>query len=100
MEAKQLDDKFTQTELSTLRDDLAKVEQASKMKDDRIHQLEESMQVLQQNFDAVSRLLRLKPRIEDVEAAIRQKRDAPRECSRFSKLIRCVRFKPSVLCLE
>jgi len=74
METKQLDEKFTQTELSTLKDVLTKVEQASKIKDDRIRQLEESMQLLQQNLDAVSRVLNLNPTAAEIEKALRAKR--------------------------
>src|SRR5207247_912221 len=45
METKQLDEKFTQTELSTVKKDLAQMEQSAKIKDDRICQLEESMRL-------------------------------------------------------
>lgn len=73
MESKNLDEKFTQTELSTLKDNLAKVEQASRIKDDQVRQLEESMLLLQQNLEAVSKVLTLKPTFEDVKAALRIK---------------------------
>jgi len=73
METKRLDEKFTQTELSTLKDDLVKVEQASQMKDDRIRHLEESMRLLQQNLDAVTQALSLKPTIPEIETALRRK---------------------------
>ena len=74
METKALDEKFTQTELGTLKDDLTKVEQASKMKDDRIRQLEESMRLLQLNLDAVSQVLSLKPTAAEIEAALRRRK--------------------------
>ena len=74
METKALDEKFTQTELGTLKDDLAKVEHASKMKDDRIRQLEESMRLLQQNLEAVSQVLNLNPTVKEIEAALRRRK--------------------------
>jgi hypothetical protein len=48
MKTKALDERFTQIELGTLKDDLAKVEQAARIKDDCIHQLEESMRVMKE----------------------------------------------------
>ncbi len=86
MESKHLDEKFTQTELGSLKDDLLKMDQAAKIKDDRIRQLEESMRLLQQNFDAVSRGPSLNPTVADVERALRAKKQArpasPGELSR------------------
>lgn len=73
METQALDAKFTQTELATVKDDLAQMEQAAKIKDERIQQLEDAMRKLQQNLDAVSRVLSLNPKAEDVEAALRRK---------------------------
>lgn len=73
MQSKALDEKFTQTELGTLRDDLVKMEQAGKIKDDRIRQLEESVRALQQNLDEVSRVLNRNPPLEQVEAILRKK---------------------------
>jgi integrase len=70
MGTKTLDEKFTQTELSTLKDDLVQLEQAAKIKDQRIKQLEEAMLKMQTNFDAISKLMRLNPTIEQIEAAI------------------------------
>lgn len=73
MESKNLDEKFTRTELSTLKDDLVKVEQAAKIKDDRIKQLEQAMQTMRQDLDAVSKVLSLKPKEEDVQAVLGRK---------------------------
>ena len=74
METKQLDEKFTQTELGTVKDDLAQLEQATKIKDDRIRQLEESMRILHQNLDAISRVLSLKATAAQVAIALRRKK--------------------------
>jgi hypothetical protein len=73
METKQLDEKVTQTELAILKDDLVKMEQANKVKDYRIRQLEEAIQLMQENLDGVAKVLGLKPTVEDVEAALQRK---------------------------
>ena len=73
MESKQLDEKFTQTELGTLKDDFTKMEQASRIKDERIRQLEEAMLVLQKNFDAFSKLLNLNATPEQIEGVLDRK---------------------------
>jgi integrase len=73
METKALDEKFTQTELSTVKDDLIKMEQAAKIKDDRIRGLEKSMRHLQQNLEAVSKVLNLGPTLKDVKSALQRK---------------------------
>ena len=70
METKNLDEKFTQTELGTLKDDFTKMEQATRIKDERIRQLEESMRHLQQNLDAVSKVLNLNPTPEQIEGVL------------------------------
>ncbi|MCX6895422.1 MAG: site-specific integrase [Verrucomicrobia bacterium] len=75
METKQLDERFTQTELATVQNDLAKMEQVAKIKDHQIRQLEDSVRLLQQNLDAVSKVLRLNPRVEDVESALQRKKE-------------------------
>ena len=73
MESKNLDEKFTQTELGTLKDDFTKMEQATRIKDERIRQLEESMRHLQQNLDAVSKVLNLNATQEQIEGVLRRK---------------------------
>ena len=77
METKSLDDKFTQTELGTLKDDLAKLDQAARIKDDRIKQLEQAMQTMQENLETVAKVMQKNPTVEGVEAAIKRKRDSP-----------------------
>ena len=77
MDSRALDEKFTQTELAMVKDDLAQLEQAAKIKDERIRQLEESTRLLQHNLDAVSRVLSLKPTLSQIENALRKKRSDP-----------------------
>lgn len=74
METKQLDEKFTQTEISEVKAGMAQLEQTAKIKDERIRQLEESMQLLQKNLDAVSSVLSLNLTVQDIEGALRRKR--------------------------
>lgn len=73
MESKALDEKFTQTELSTVKGDLDQMVQAAKIKDDRIRQLEESMRSMQQNLEAVSKVLSLNPTSIEVQRALGRK---------------------------
>jgi integrase len=72
MESKDLDVKFTQTELSTVKTELIQLEQDNKIKDERIRQLEESMRTFQQD---VARALKLKPSREEAEAAFRRRKN-------------------------
>ena len=74
METKALDEKFTQTELGALKDDLAKMEQAAHIKDERIRQLEESTRVMNENLEQISKLLSFNPSLATVENALRKRR--------------------------
>ena len=74
MESKQVDEKFTQTELGTLKDDFTKMEQATRIKDDRIRQLEEAMQRMQANLDEVAKVIQKTPTSAEVEAVLERKR--------------------------
>ncbi len=75
METKQLDEKSTWAEVSAVKEDLAQMEQAGKMKDDRIRQLEETTLRLRQDLHALSKMLDLNPTAREVETAIRRKRE-------------------------
>lgn len=78
METKNLDEKFTQTELGTLKDNFTKMEQATRIKDERIRQLEESMRIMQENLkNVVSKVLDLNPEVDQIEAALRRKLKRP-----------------------
>lgn len=80
MQHRELDQKFTATELSTVKDQLAQVQQSAKIKDDRIAILEKTVTDLQSNFAQISEVLGMKPSIADVEAAIARKTQAsPRD---------------------
>ncbi|MCX6896015.1 MAG: site-specific integrase [Verrucomicrobia bacterium] len=74
METKALDEKFTQTELSSLKDELAKVDQAARIKDDRIKQMEQAMERIEtQLLETVGKIVRKNPTINQVEAALERK---------------------------
>lgn len=75
MENADLDEKFTQTELSTLKDDLAGFNQQNQIKDQRIARLEHTIEVMRTQFDTISQILGLHPSIEDLEEALRQQND-------------------------
>lgn len=74
METKQLDEKFTQTELGTLKDDFFKLEQAGRIKDDRIEQMEQAMQTVQASLDALVKVIQKFPTIKEVEVVLERKK--------------------------
>jgi len=74
MENHQLDEKFTQTELSTLKDDLVKVTQENQIKAQRIDELQQSIAAMHRNVEMITEILAKKPTIEDVELALEWKK--------------------------
>jgi hypothetical protein len=74
MESKELDVKFTRTQLGSVEEHLAQVEHSSKLKDDKIRQLSEQLLSLQTNLAAINEVLALKPSITEIEKAIDRKR--------------------------
>ncbi|MBX7255930.1 MAG: tyrosine-type recombinase/integrase [Candidatus Hydrogenedentes bacterium] len=74
MENKELDVKFTKTEISDVKDDLVKLQQETKIKDDRIAKLENSLADLKGNLKAITEILQRHPPIKALEAALRKKR--------------------------
>ncbi len=77
METRALDEHFTQTELSSLKDDPARVNQDNQIKAQRIDELQHSLEGLKQNLEMISEVLATKPKVQEVEAALAQKRRAP-----------------------
>ena len=57
METLELDEKFTQTELSTLKDDLSRLSRDNHLKDERILQLQRSIAELTKNFQSIQQIL-------------------------------------------
>jgi integrase len=76
MENKELDQKFAATELSAVKNEFAVFEQAAKIKDDRIMQLEKTLADLKSNVTMISEVLRTNPSIAEVEAALLRKKRA------------------------
>ena len=74
METKDLDQKFTHTELSQLKDDLTAVRQETRIKDETIQKMSQTIEQLQTNLESINRILAHHPTVQDVEAAIQRKR--------------------------
>lgn len=77
MESKQLDEKFTQTEMGVLKDTIARMEFDSKLKNERIEQLRKQLDVLRQNVPAIARILERNPSVERIEANLKRRSDTP-----------------------
>jgi integrase len=74
VDMEELDKKFTGTEVEVLKGSLARMEQESKVKADRIQQLEANLAVFQEHLAKVSQVLELDPRPNEIEAAWRRRR--------------------------
>jgi len=74
VETKALDEKFVYTELSALKDEIVQAEQFAQIKDERIRRLEESIQHLQTDLNALSRVLKLAPTAREIEEASGKKK--------------------------
>lgn len=74
MESKQLDEKFTQTELGVLRENLTKLDQAYRIKEDQMKRMEETIGRMQADiFETVEQIIQKNPTIKQVEAALKRK---------------------------
>ena len=74
METRELDAKFTQTELSTLKDDLSRVAQENQIKEQRIEELQRSVEAMRRNVEMITEILAKNPSIREVELALQRKR--------------------------
>ena len=74
MENKDLDVKFTNTELGGLKDDLTRLQQQNKIKDERIASLQGTIDEMQRNLAVISEVLAAKPRVEEVERVLAKKK--------------------------
>jgi integrase len=74
MENKDLDEKFTHTELATLKGQLVQLDQEVKIKGDTIRNMEALLVALQQNFEAIYKVIERKPPVEEVQKALERKR--------------------------
>ncbi|MCI0746316.1 MAG: hypothetical protein L0Y58_13015 [Verrucomicrobia subdivision 3 bacterium] len=73
MENKELDEKFTSTELGVLKNQVAKLENESKRKDESIRDLKRLVNTMQLNLEDVYTILKRKPTIPEVEMAMAKK---------------------------
>ncbi len=74
MENPALDEKFTQTELSTLKGDLVRVTQDNQIKAQRIEELQQSVEAMRRNMEMIAEVLAANPSIREVAAALQRKR--------------------------
>jgi integrase len=74
MENKDLDVKFTNTELSGLKDDLARLQQQTKIKDERIAALQSTIENMQNHLAEIAEVLAMKPSVEAVQKALARKK--------------------------
>jgi chromosome segregation ATPase len=77
MENKDLDVKFTNTELGGLKDDLARLQQQTKIKDERIAALQTTIENMQNRLAQIAEVLAMKPTMQKVERALAGKRTLP-----------------------
>ena len=67
----ELDKKFTGTEVEGLKGSLARMEQETQLKAERILHLEQDIATLQQNLASVASILKLEPTRQEIEARLR-----------------------------
>jgi integrase len=74
MESKQLDEKFTQTELGTLKTELARINDAVRIKDERLLQLQETVRSLSENVSRVAQVINISDDAALLKAVLERKR--------------------------
>lgn len=74
MESKALDEKFTQTELSTVKTEVDELRQTDRIKGERLRQMEEAMRLVQSQYAAMAEILSLIQDATIIEAALKRKR--------------------------
>jgi integrase len=85
MENKELDTKFSNVELGGLKDELAQLQQQTKIKDERIVSLQQNLNEMQKNMAMIAEVLAMKPTMKEVERALEKKRKAKVEIRREHK---------------
>jgi hypothetical protein len=73
METKDLEEKFTQTELSALKVELADLKQMHKIREERLQKLECAMDIFRKNWLVIAKALHLDRSQEDIEAVLQRK---------------------------
>jgi poly-D-alanine transfer protein DltD len=75
VDMEELDKKFTGTEVEVLRNSLARVEQESKLKAERIQQLEKNLAVFQKHLATIAAVLDLNPTEAELHRKLQQRLD-------------------------
>jgi integrase len=84
MENKDLDVKFTGTEVTKLRDELVGIRQEARIKDERMVVMQDEIAMLKRNMQLFGEVMAENPSIEAVEQALRRKRQNARSPQRAS----------------
>ena len=74
MVSKDLDEKFTQTELGTVQSQLSRMEEESRIKNETIRKLQDTLSAMQNNMSEINAVLALNPTVDELKAAIDRKR--------------------------
>jgi len=74
VEMRELEDRFKAAEVESLKTSLVKVQQESRIKDERLRQLEETVRTMRREFAAIADLLATNPSVKDVTEALRRRR--------------------------
>lgn len=77
MESRHLDEKFTQTELSTLQSQLTEVNEQARIREERLLALQEKFLTLSEHLDQISAVLRISNQPESIQAALQRKGAGP-----------------------
>ena len=74
MASKDLDEKFAQTELGTVQSQLSRMEEESRIKNETIRRLQDTLDSMQNNMSEINAVLALNPTVEELKSAIGRKR--------------------------
>lgn len=73
MENHELDQKFTQTELSSLKDDVVRVSQENQIKGQRIEGPQASIEAMRRSKEMITEILASNPSVRDVGKALKRR---------------------------
>jgi len=74
MENKDLDVKFTSTELGGLKDELSRLKQQNQVKEERIATMQSKMAEMESNMVMISEILATQPTVQELERALSRKK--------------------------
>lgn len=82
VEMRELEDRFKAAEVESLRNALARVQQQSNIKDERLRALEETVRTMRHQFAAIAELLATNPSVKDVTEALRRRKTGQESVNR------------------